>query len=70
MTMLNSMKLWAIQSLVTALMTQLDAKAIRAFVDAGLDAIEGMVDRSETTVDDQFVLPMIAQTRKAFDLAD
>jgi hypothetical protein len=39
MTMLNSMKLWAIQSLVTALMTQLDAKAIRAFVDAGLELV-------------------------------
>jgi hypothetical protein len=68
--MLNSMKLWAIQSLVTALMTQLDAAAIRAFVEAGLNALEGMVERSETKLDDQFVLPLIAQTRKAFELAD
>lgn len=68
--MMNSMKAWAIQSLVTALMSQLDAKTIRAFVEAGLNAVEAMVERSETTLDDEFVLPIIEQTRQAFDLRD
>lgn len=68
--MMNSMKLWAIQSLITALMTQLDSAAIRRFVDAGLDALEDMIEKSETTLDDQIALPLIGQVRKAFDLPD
>lgn len=68
--MLNSMKLWAIQSLMTALMTQLNPELIRRFVDAGLDAIEDTVAASENTIDDQLVLPLIKQVRVALDLPD
>lgn len=68
--MMNSMKLWAIQSLVTALMTQLDSEAIRRFVSAGLDALEDMIEKSETKLDDQIALPLIHQIRIAFNLKD
>lgn len=68
--MFDSMKLWAIQSLITALMTQLDADAIRAFVIAGLNALEDRIERSETTVDDRFGQPLINQIREAFNLPD
>lgn len=68
--MMNSMKLWAIQSLITALMTQLDSEAIRRFVGAGLDALEDMVEKSDTKLDDQIALPLITQIRVAFTLPE
>lgn len=68
--MINSMKLWAIQSLMTALMTQLNPEMIRRFIDAGLDAIEDTVENTENTIDDQLALPLIKQVRTALNLPD
>ena len=68
--MINSMKVWAIQSLLTALMSQLKPEHLRRFVEGGLDAIEDAIANSENVIDDQFVLPVIKQVRVAFDLPD
>jgi hypothetical protein len=63
------MKAWAIQVFVTALIAKLDEEAVKSFIDAGLDKIEDMVEKSETKVDDA-LLPVARQFRAIFDVPD
>ena len=67
---MNSMQLWFIQQLISALIIKLDEKTIKSGVDALLDIIEDAVAKSETPMDDAVVLPLCNQLRIAFDVPD
>jgi hypothetical protein len=43
---------------------------LKLFVDAGLDAIENFVEKSETDVDNKIILPMCKLIRNTFDIPD
>lgn len=68
--MIDSMKVWLIQSLITALIAKMDEPTLKAWADAGLDKLEEMIAKSETTMDDKLALPLIAQVRAAFGIDD
>ena len=67
---MNSMQLWFIQQLISALLIKLDEKTIKTGMDALLDIIEDAVENSDTPMDDAIVLPLCDQIRKAFDVPD
>lgn len=48
----------------------LSPETLKRFADAGLDAIEDAVAKSESTWDDMVVLPLCQQIRDAFDIPD
>jgi hypothetical protein len=58
------------QMLLTALFTVLTPENLRKFVDAGLDAIEDLVQESENKIDDAIVLPICKTIRTAFNVPD
>ena len=66
---MDSVKIWMAQTLLSALLTQLDSKLIKGFIDAGLDKVEDMIAESETKVDD-VALPLLARIRDIFDVPD
>ena len=66
---MDSVKIWMAQTLLSALLTQLDSKLIKGFIDAGLDKVEDMIAESETKVDD-VALPLLARIREIFDVPD
>jgi hypothetical protein len=68
--MIDSMKIWFIQSVLTALIAQMDEKTLKAWADAGLDKLEEMIAASETEMDDKMALPLIQQVREAFGISD
>lgn len=68
--MIDSMKVWVIQSLITALIARMDEPTLKAWADAGLDKLEELIAASETDLDDKMALPLIAQIREAFGIED
>lgn len=67
---MNSMQMWFVQQLVSALIIKLDEKTIKAGFDGLLDIIEDAVVKSENTMDDAIVLPICDQIRRALDVPD
>jgi hypothetical protein len=68
--MIDSMKVWVIQSLITALIARMDEPTLKAWADAGLDKLEELIVNSETNLDDKMALPLIQQIREAFGIDD
>jgi hypothetical protein len=64
------MKSQLAQMLLTALFTVLTPDNLKKFVDAGLDAIEDLVQESENKVDDAVVLPICKVIRTTFNVPD
>ena len=67
---MNTIQLWFIQQLISALLIKLDPETIKIGADAMLDAIENAVEKSENKFDDAVVLPLAQQLRLAFDVPD
>lgn len=64
------MKEKILQMLLQGLFVVLTPETLKSFVDAGLDAIEDAVTKSENTIDDKVVLPMCKLIRNTFDIPD
>ena len=64
------MKAMLIQQLVTVLLSMLTPDMLKKAVDSLLDIAEDAVAKSETTIDDKVVLPLIQTVRVAFDIPD
>lgn len=56
--------------LIQGLFAILTPENLKMFVDAGLDAIEDAVEKSENQVDDKLVLPMCKIIRSTFGIPD
>lgn len=67
---MNSIQMWFIQQLVSALIIKLDEATIKQGFDSLLDIIEDAVAKSETKMDDTIVLPICAQIRTALNVPD
>lgn len=59
-----------IKQAVGMLLTMLSPELMKRGVDALLDIAEDAVAKSETTVDDAVVLPVIQTIRATFDIPD
>lgn len=57
-------------SLLGIFVKVLDTNKLKIFLDAGLDAIEDMVAKSKTPLDDFIVLPLCKQIRAVFQIED
>lgn len=64
------MRAMLINQAVSMLLAMLTPEIMKRAVDGLLDVIEEAVAKSETTVDDAVVLPLIQVVRKAFDIQD
>lgn len=64
------MKQMLIKQAVTMLLTMLSPEIMKKAVDSVLDIVEDAVAKSETTVDDAVVLPVINMIRATFDIPD
>lgn len=64
------MKSDIVTKLLEALLVVLNPEMIKAFLDAGLDAIEEAIKKSPTKWDDMFVLPVCTQIRRALNIPD
>ena len=67
---MNSMQMWFIQQLVSALIIKLDKQTIKQGFDGLLDIIENAVTKSETAMDDAVVLPICNQIRASLNVPD
>ena len=65
-----TMKEMLIKQAVTMLLTMLSPNVLRTAIDAILDIVEDAVTKSETTVDDTVVLPVIEMLRATFNIPD
>jgi len=63
------MKAQLLAALMTALFKLLSPENMKAFVDAGLDAIEDYIASTPNKVDDR-LLPLIGVIRKTFNIPD
>ena len=57
-------------SLLGIFVRVLDINKLKIFLDAGLDAIEDMVEKSKTPLDDLIILPLCKQIRAVFQIED
>ena len=64
------MKNEILAKLVAWLIGRLDEETLKGWVDAGLDYIEDVVAKSESTLDDAVVLPICKLIRDAFGVPD
>lgn len=63
--MMDSMKLWLIQQLISTIVLKLDEGTLRQAANGLIEAAEAAARRSENKLDDS-VLPLLAQLDKAF----
>lgn len=56
--------------LIQGLFAILTPENLKVFMDAGLDAIENLVEGSENKIDDRIVLPICKLIRSTFDIPD
>ena len=59
-----------IQYVISILLGFLTQEQLKSFADAILDLIENTVQKSETKVDDEIVLPLCSLIRAAFNIPD
>lgn len=64
------MKEMLIKQAVTMLLTMLSPDILRKAIDGVLDVVEEAIAKSETTVDDNIILPVIEIIRNTFDIQD
>lgn len=64
------MKEQLIGMLLGMVMKMFSPEILREFMDKILDAIEDAVAKSENTVDDAVVLPLVNMIREAFNIPD
>lgn len=60
----------AVRAVMTAMLQYVPAEKMTDAVDAGLDAIQTLVDGTGTPIDDALVEPIIAKLREAYNIPD
>jgi len=63
--MMDSMRLWLVQQLISTIVLKLDEDTLRQAANGLIEAAETAVIRSENKLDDS-VLPLLEQLDKAF----
>ena len=59
-----------LQYVISIVLGLLTADQLKSFADSALDLIENVVQKSESKIDDQIVLPLCSLIRAAFNIPD
>jgi len=64
------MKEQMLKMLISFLLARVGEEDVKKWADMGIDLIENAASKSETKIDDEFVLPACSLIRNAFQIPD